>query len=316
MISDILYVIFGVFGLYFGADFLIKGAGKLALKFGLSPLFIGLTVVSLGTSLPEFFVSLYAALNGKSDIVLGNVLGSNIANIGLVLGIAGIVSPVIIQNNIKKMEYPLLLFYSIIFYLMCLNGYIDFKKGIILVLGFILFLYLAYKKSTIDFINNDEIEKIKKLEGSIGLLIFEFIIGAILLNVGSEYLIKGAVNIARKLNIAEAIIGTTMVAVGTSLPELFTSVLAAIKGKDDLGLGNVLGSNIFNLFGVVGSVSIVKKINVSTGILNVQLPAMILFTLLIIPPIYVKKKKGLVLTRIDGIILSVIYSLFIFYLFF
>lgn len=316
MISDILYVIFGVFGLYFGADFLIKGAGKLALKFGLSPLFIGLTVVSLGTSLPEFFVSLYAALNGKSDIVLGNVLGSNIANIGLVLGIAGIVSPVIIQNNIKKMEYPLLLFYSIIFYLMCLNGYIDFKKGIILVLGFILFLYLAYKKSTIDFINNDEIEKIKKLEGSIGLLIFEFIIGAILLNVGSEYLIKGAVNIAKKLNIAEAIIGTTMVAVGTSLPELFTSVLAAIKGKDDLGLGNVLGSNIFNLFGVVGSVSIVKKINVSTGILNVQLPAMILFTLLIIPPIYVKKKKGLVLTRIDGIILSVIYSLFIFYLFF
>jgi cation:H+ antiporter len=269
MIHAIFLLIVGIIALYYGADFLIKGAGKIALLFGLSPLFIGLTIVALGTSLPELFVSMTAAFEGKAALSLGNVVGSNIANIGLVLGVGAIIAKkgLAVKEQLLRFEMPLLLFYSILFFIFCLHGKLNFYHGIVMLflLGF--FLIASYKKSPKEFSDSDEMDEIKKNTGNPAVLIVQILLGGIALDYGADFTVQGAVVIAKVFHLSDAIIGASIVAIGTSLPELFTTIISLIKGNSDIGVGNALGSNILNMFGIMGAVTTITPVVVEKSVL-------------------------------------------------
>jgi len=316
MMEALFFLAIGVLALYYGADFLIKGAGKIALKFGLSPLFIGLTIVALGTSLPELFVSLIAAYNGKASLSLGNVVGSNIANIGLVLGLGAIIAKkgLKVKDQLFRFEMPLLLFYSILFSIFCMYGKLNIFHGFIMILFLLFFLIMSYKNSPKELLNSEEMKEIKKNTGNTIILVAQIIIGGFALDYGADFTVKGAVIIAKAFNLSDAVIGASIVAVGTSLPELFTTIIALMKGQDDIGIGNALGSNIFNIFGVMGVVSIVTPVVVEKSLLYLQIPAMLLITAVLMPLMYTgTDKEGNrqpKISRIEGLLLFIFYIVF------
>jgi cation:H+ antiporter len=306
---DFLGILFGIILLSHGGDVLTKSSVDLSLKFSVPKIIIGMTVVSFATSAPELIVSLNATLNGFSNFAVGNVIGSNIANIGLVLGIITIIYPVNLQQRFYTSDFPILMLSTFLFYLLLITGNkISRGEGIILLVLIsiiLIYLFLYQKKSISEFSDVGDTSKI-----SIPKSIFYVLFSGLLLWLGSETLIKSAISVAKKYEISERVISVTMVAIGTSIPELAASVVASIKKQNDLSIGNLIGSNIFNLLVVIGITSTVLPIEqIESKIIFNDMLWVILFSAIILPLAYLKRKN--VLTRKKGIILLTLYLIFI-----
>ncbi|MGD2121670.1 MAG: calcium/sodium antiporter [Gemmatimonadota bacterium] len=283
-----LLLFFGFLALYFGADWMVRGAARLQGSLGLSPIVIGLTVVSLGTSAPELIVAILATLRGNADIAVGNVLGSNLANIGLILGSTALVRSLLVADRVVRREIPIMILLTLILFPLAMDEEIGRLEGALLV-G-LLALYLTYvfyrgRKAPAPLIS----EYSKLAEGSkrkkgltilldLGLLSA----GTLGLLMGGRAIVESAIYLSRNLGISELGMGLTVVAIGTSLPELATSIMAAMKKQTDIAVGNVIGSNIFNILAVLGVTGVVKPIDVDPGVLWVELPAVVMLSFLVL----------------------------------
>lgn len=254
-----------------GADWLIKGASTLAKKFGLSEIVIGLTIVAFGTSAPEFVVNILGSLHGNGELVVGNIIGSNIANIALVLGLAGLIAPLAIKDSLIRQEIPLGILGIAAIYFLANRNSAEFVlgrfAGVILIFGFVVFLWLIYqsvqKKKSEAAAMAAVVEQEKM---SLGLALIFSAGGLLALAGGGEAVVSSATEIARHFGVSEKLIGLTLVAVGTSLPELVTSIVAVWKKKVDLAIGNVIGSNVFNIFWVLGASAVINPIHFAASI--------------------------------------------------
>ena len=303
MISNFILLILGLVLLIFGGDFLVKSAVSFARKLNVSPFLIGITVVSFGTSAPELMVSIQAALENASGIALGNIVGSNIANIGLVLGLTVILKPI----NVKKRKYffswLVMIFSSLLLIILISDSNISFIDGIIFslcLLGFIL--------SSVKYLKNEEIIEGVEEEKSLLITFFYFLIGCLGLYFGSEFFVNNAVVIAKFLGVAEFIIGITIIAFGTSLPELVTCIVASLKNQNSISIGNLIGSNIFNILAVLGITALVEplyflEMNFSS---TLSLFTMLVFALFLGALLLNKK-----ISRLKGLILLAGYIIYI-----
>lgn len=316
-ILTIVYLVVGFALLVGGAEILIKGASKLAVAIGISPLIIGLTVVAFGTSAPELAVSLNASLHGQADIALGNVVGSNICNILLILGISSLIAPLVVAQQLVRLDVPIMIGVSALVMFFGLDGRIDRSDGVVLFLGGLAYTMFLLYQSQRD--GKSEIqEEIAQLEGrslsakEAGLSALMFAIGAIMLIVGSQLLVNSAVAIAQSLGASPLIIGLTVIAFGTSLPELATSVMATFRGERDLAVGNVIGSNIFNILVVLGLTSAVSETGISVGAsaISFDIPVMLAVAVMCLPIFF----TGNEVSRREGVLLLTYYLLYIWYL--
>jgi len=295
-----------------GGEGLVLGSSRIARRLRINPIVIGLTIVALGTSSPEFVVSLIAAFKGSSDLAIGNIIGSNISNIGLVLGISALIYPIKVQIKVIKTEVPIMIVLSIILYFTAFNLTIGFYEGIILIgslLAFVIYSYFGALKES-----STAEREFKEFLGTnqSGIKNFLFIIlGIIGLIIGAYLVVHAAILTANELGVSELVIGITAVAVGTSLPELSTSIVAAVKKEPDILVGNIIGSNIFNI-GILGLVAIIHPVDVDPNLLRFELPVMLFFTLAALPIM----KTGFRVSRVEGIFLLAFYLLFIVLLFY
>ena len=282
---------------------------ELSYKLSIPKIIIGMTIVSFATSAPELIVSLNATIMGYSDFALGNVLGSNIANLGLVLGIVVVIYPVTIKRRFYYTDFPLLILSTAVFYLfIASNSEISRIEGIImLVLIFLILFYLFYyQKPDTSSLDNDLSLGRQKVSMSFFLLI----ISAVILWLGAETLIKSSISVANKFNVSERIISITMVAIGTSIPELAASVAASLKKHNDLAIGNLIGSNIFNLLVVIGITSTINPITgIDFDIISKDMIWVVVFSFILLPLVYIQKRNKL--NRMKGIILLAMYIAFI-----
>jgi len=293
MLMNVIFVLIGLVGLFFGGNWLVKGASRIAASFGISTLIIGLTIVAIGTSAPELLVSVSAALRGSSGIAVGNVVGSNIANVGLILGVTGIIAPITVQAVLVRREIPIMIVVSIFAYLLLLDGILNRLDGILLLFGFISFNMLFYFLARQQAKEHDAEEEAAAAAGielpddeeeaNILLEVGRVILGIAFLVVGAELLVRGASEIARSVGISELVIGITMVAFGTSLPELATGVIAAMKNENDIVVGNIIGSNIANLLLILGMTSFILPIDIDPGLIQFEFLVMIAFSIMILP---------------------------------
>ena len=274
------YLVIGLIILTFGADVLVKGASRLALSFGVPSLVIGLTVVAYGTSTPELAVSTRAAFTGESEIALGNVVGSNIANVWLILGLSALVSPLLVNNQIIKLELPIMIALSALTYGLSYDGVLSRFDGVVF-LALILIYTIATVRRGRKEVAAQGGEKIT--EHSKGKEVVRALVGLVLLVWGADLFVDGAVEIARSFGVSELVIGLTIVAVGTSMPEIMTSIVASYKGERDIAVGNVVGSNIFNILGVLGLSAVVKPIAVPEVAISFDIPVMILAAIMCAP---------------------------------
>ncbi|MBZ0181454.1 MAG: calcium/sodium antiporter [Melioribacteraceae bacterium] len=306
----ILYLLFGLILLVLGGEGLVRGSSALASRFGVTPLLIGLTIVAFGTSSPELVVSLQAALKGNSDISLGNIIGSNIGNIGLILGISALIMPLKVQVQIIRKEIPFMILISILIAALILTvDSFSFVHGLIFFLMLMTYIFFAIKNSKKEVITKEIIEEYTPQKLNAVLSIVFIIAGLAGLVFGSDLFVKGAVEVAKIFGISDLVIGLTIVAVGTSLPELVTSVIAAIKKETDIAIGNIVGSNIFNILGILGITGMVKEINLNS-ITYADLGVFILFAVLILP----LSRTKFVLQRWEGALLLSVYAGYVVYL--
>ncbi len=307
-----ILILGGLVLLYFGADWLVKGAVTISLKFGLSPLIVGLTVVALGTSLPEALVSIQATLDNQGGIALGNVIGSNILNIALILGLSSLLQPLKVDSHLVKADVPLLVGASFLLIVLLEDFHISRMEGALLLLGIVFYVtgnIMTVKRTSPaeDQIEGMEVpgDPSKHLLRDIGFLI----LGLIALALGSNFLVEGAVDLARIWGLSEALIGLTIVSIGTGTPELATALMAAYRKTADIAIGNAVGSNIFNIFFVVGLAGLIAPIN-GTQISPTDLYVMFGLTFLLLPTVW----TGMVLDRKEGFLFVAIYVAYIYYL--
>jgi cation:H+ antiporter len=307
--NTISLLFFGLIVLIIGGNLLLKAAVSISLKFGIPKLLIGMTVVSLATSAPELIVSIKSALKGSPDLAISNVLGSNIANLGLVLAVTILFSPINISKSVYKKEWPIMMFSALYFLVVVLDGIITKTEGGILVCFLIITI-----SALIKFRDKSEIELEIENEDSIVKSLITLIFGGVFLFYGSEWFIDGAISLANSFGISERIIGITVVSVGTSIPELVTSLVAVFNKEKSISLGNLLGSNIFNVFAVLGLTSLVTPLSVvDNNIISFDIYIMLFFAALVLPLIFFPKKY--VLGRKEGLIILVFYSLYVVNLF-
>ncbi len=315
---DCLWLIIGLALLYFGGEWLVKGAREISLMMGISPLVVGLTVVAFGTSAPELLVSLQANLLDppKGDMALGNVVGSNICNIALILGIGAAIRPMSVHRQVIKREMPFLLVISVVFILLLLDGQIQQVEGLCLFAAVIAYTAFSLREARRAGLGEQAVTSESGEEGikssktgtfaNIGLLLAG--IGALV--VGADRLVLGGSNIARHFNVPEATIALTIVAFGTSLPELATSIVAAVRRQGDIILGNAVGSCIFNVLCVVGLTSSISPLSRTSELRNWDLGVMLAFTLIVFPFIWRDRLLG----RGQGVILLFGYASYVCYL--
>ena len=304
---SIFSILTGFFLLVVGGEYIVRASVSLSLRFKISKFAIGMTVVALATSFPELIVSVNAALSGSPSIAINNVIGSNIANIGLVLSIVSILSFVTVNKNFYKRDWPIMFLFSLQLLIFAINdNLISQIEGATLILTILLFIYFSLKTKEASI--NDEnfnITKVSKFK-----ILFWLIISSISLYAGSEFLVDGAVKLAKELSISEAVISVSVIAIGTSVPELATSVVAIVKKEKGISVGNILGSNIFNIGSVLGITSLIKPITVSQEIFERDIVWMILFAiLLILLAIFPKKNQ---LGKMKGAILLILYFYFLY----
>lgn len=305
----------GVGGLYLGAEGFVRGSARLARYLGISRLVIGLTLVAFGTSAPELAVSLLAALQGTSDLAVGNIVGSNIANIALILGLAALLRPIRVRSSLVRREVPFMIAVSLLFYALAFNGLISRVDGLVLVVGLVVFLVLMYVYRAEGLIEERAADPVVEANPgrarAIALNAGLALGGLLVLLVGARLLVDSAVVLARAFGVSEGIIGLSLVAVGTSLPELATSVVAALRRETAISIGNIVGSNIFNLLSVVGIVALVQPLPVEASWLTREIPIMLLFSLALLP---IMKTRGAV-QRLEGGLLLLGYVVFLIWIF-
>lgn len=305
MLSLVILLV-GVIFLVLGANSLVDGASVIAKRFNIPNIVIGLTIVAFGTSAPELVVNIISALNGKSAITLGNVVGSNIINILVILGITAIIYPLTVTRNTVRFEIPIAFFASVLTYILSKNGVLSRVDGFILLGFFILFLMYNAYLTVMNREENDLDVKNYTLPVAIGITI----LGFILLVLGGKFIVDSAVNLARNFGISERIISVTVVSLGTSLPELATSVVAALKKNTDIAIGNVVGSNIFNIFFILGISAVIAPVDIPNSALIDLILNMIASALLLA---FVIRNYGL--NRIHGLLFLTIYSTYLYSLF-
>lgn len=308
----VLLFVAGIVLLIWGADLLVRGAAHLAALAGISPLVIGLTVVAMGTSAPELAVSLRAALVGQADLTLGNVIGSNIANILLILGLAAVTAPLLVSARILQRELPVMIAVSLLLWLLAADGSISRFDGTVL-----LILLIAFIGAMIVTGRHQPAERAAtprpgagrwSVFQNLGLVLG----GLILLIAGAQWLVDGAVSFARALGVSELIIGLTVVAVGTSLPEIATSILASLRGEREIAVGNVVGSNILNILGVLGLTGVLapEPIVVPAGALAFDLPVLVVCAIVCLPILF----NGRMIARWEGALFLGYYAAYTIYL--
>jgi len=293
VLENFIFVFVGLLGLFFGGNWLVTGASRLARSFGISSLIVGLTVVAFGTSSPELLVSVSAALDGSSDLAVGNVVGSNISNIGLILGMTALVFPVAVKATLIRREIPLMIAITVATTIMAFIGRdIGRVDSVIMLITLVLFNYYMYRLTSKEA-QTEEFQKqaqeydesaepaitVEQRPRELGRLF----LGLIVLVIGAQLTVDGAVEIARTVGISELAIGVTLIAVGTSLPELATSLVASFRKQNDIAIGNIVGSNIFNLLLILGGTALIQPIPVSDRVLQFDILIMLVFSFALIP---------------------------------
>lgn len=315
----ILLFIVGLAFLIVGAESLVRGASRLAAALGIQPLVIGLTVVAFGTSSPELAVSIKSALSGQANIALGNVVGSNIFNVLFILGLSALIVPLIVSEQLIRLDVPIMIALSLLVLVLALDSELSRGDGLLLVGGLIVYLWFLIRQSRRETaLQRDEradisAAQIDKPTRTDWIKNGAFVLGGlILLVLGSRWLVDSAVTFARYLGVSELIVGLTIVAAGTSLPEVVTSAIAAIRGERDIAVGNVVGSNIFNLMGVLGIASLTapEGIPVSSAVIGFDLPVMIAVAVACLPIFF----TGGTITRTEGALLMAYYLAYTLYL--
>lgn len=309
---DIVLLVLGLVVLIFGGEYLVRGAVGFSSTMKLSPLVVGMTVVAFGTSAPELIVSVQSALNGAPGIAIGNVVGSNIANIALVLGITVMIFPIVVDRQTKAVDFPMMIFATVIFFIFAKDGEIAFYEGIVLfaiIIFYTVFLIRYARNKSISEGNKDWEDEMKTPSYWRSLLYLT--LGFVGLYFGSDWFVEGAVGLANVLlendPNRETIIGVTVVAFGTSTPELVASTVAAYRKQSDISVGNLIGSNIFNIFSVIGITAMVKPIPVTDQMLDFDMVWMLAVALLLLLTIAIGKKMG----KIKGVILFSTYVAYI-----
>ena len=309
---DVVLMLLGFALLVVGGDFLVRASVALSLKLNISKMVIGLTVVSFATSLPELLVSLNAALNGSPSIAINNVVGSNIANIGLVLGITALIGTIYVDKTFYRFNWPVLMLFSMLFYYFLSNdNELSTLEGAILFIGLIVFVILVLRKSS-DTEPDDSIDELTVVSNfKIGVWL---LIGGAALYFGSDWLVKGAIVIAQEIGVSEAVISVSIIAVGTSVPELAASVMAVVRNEKAISLGNLIGSNIFNIGSVLGLTAMIKPIIVEDPlIVSRDLIWMLVFAAILLPLAFILKRHEL--KKTEGFVLVFIYGIFIYMVF-
>lgn len=317
MITDLIYLLLGIIGLYFGAEWLVGGSSKLALKVGVSPLVIGLTVVALGTSAPELAVCLRLNFEGRPDAAIGNIVGSNICNILLILGFSSLIRPLKVHRQIIRKELPILLIVSFALILMLINQEVAKWEGVVLCAGIVIYILSSFKGANN---NNESIgEDLSLADVSVEdrrhsktfLLVLLLLSGLILLVLGASFFEKGGIGLAKSFGVSEAVIGLTLLAFGTSLPELATSLVACIKNEGDIIAGNAIGSSIFNILAILGITAMFKPLVVNDINLidySIMIGVVILCWLFIFKKMNLNRiKGGLFLCLYAGYIINILY---------
>ncbi len=316
MITQALLFALGLVTLVIGAEALVRGASRLAISFGVSPLVVGLTVVAFGTSAPEMAVSLGAALDGKPDLAIGNVVGSNIANVLLILGVSALIAPLLVAEQIIRQEIPIMIGASVLMVAMALDGMIGRVESgllVVLVIGYTVFLIRQSRrasKETMDEFATEIPTSSWDRHWSVQLLLVA--IGLAMLVLGADWLVTAAVTFARALGVSELVIGLTIVAVGTSMPEIATSIVAAVRGQRDIAVGNVVGSNVFNIFACIGATGLVASggLPVSEAARNFDLWVMLAVAFACLPILM----TGREIARWEGVVFLGYYAAYLAYL--
>ena len=301
--TDLIYLILGIIGLYFGAEWLVGGSSKLALKIGVSPLVIGLTVVALGTSAPELAVCLRLNLESRPDAALGNIVGSNICNILLILGFSSLIRPLRVHRQIIRKELPILLMVSFALIVMLINKEVASWEGFILCVGIVIYILFSFKGANnsgefkVEGESSSEIDTVSS-QGYNGIVLIALLLaGLILLVLGAFFFEKGGIGLAKAFGVSEAVIGLTLLAFGTSLPELATSIVACMKNEGDIIVGNSVGSSIFNILAILGITALFKPLSVNDINLidySIMIGAVIFCWLFIYKKMELNRIKGVV----------------------
>jgi cation:H+ antiporter len=317
LLMPTLLLIVGLSLLVWGADKLVFGSAALARNYGISPLVIGMTILAMGSSAPEMMVSAAAALDGKTDTAVGNVIGSNIANIALILGITAIIKPLAISSGIIRRELPLMLIVTLLAGGIMYNNYLGFNEGLLLIALFAVFIIAMLYISKSEQKNGDRLLEEQESEIPEGVenkkALFWVVVGLILLPVGANMLIDNAVVIAKYFGMSDLVIGLTIIALGTSLPELAASVAGVLKGEDDMAAGNIIGSNVFNILAVMGIPALINPSEISPDLMNRDFYVMMGVSILLL---FMALGKSRSINRIEGSILVTCFLAYQGYLFY
>lgn len=309
MVITTLILLAGLVFLILGGEFLVRGATGIALRAKISPLVVGLTVVAFGTSAPELLVSVQSALAGNPDIAMGNVVGSNICNLALVLGITAVIMPIQVHADSIKFDWPMTMASSALLYFLVFDGWVNTWEGALFVSILIIYSVFIIRKSrketkaSIADINEADLPE---PSGHAGLDFLYLVIGGIGLYFGSGWFVESASSLAAYMGVTERVISITVVALGTSLPELVTSAVASFRKETDLAVGNLLGSNIFNVLSILGITSLVKQVEVNVEIREVDMLWMLAITAIVFPMMLIKRR----VSRIEGALLLTIYCVY------
>lgn len=305
---NLFFIFFGFLLLVIGGEFIVRSSVALSLKFNISKLVIGMTVVAFATSLPELIVSINAALSNSPAIAINNVIGSNIANIALVLSIISILSFIKVDKNFYRQDWPIMFGFSILLTVFCITDmFLNQVEGAILVVSLLFFIYFSLKKSN-NKLNIDDIDD-KLVSTSNTKIIIWLLISSVSLYFGAEFLVNGAVNFAKQINISEAVISVSIVAIGTSIPELAASLIAIAKKEKGISVGNLIGSNIFNIGSVLGITAIIKPIQIAQEIIERDIIWMLFFALLLLFMVILPRRNDL--GKLKGFFMLLLYFVFI-----
>jgi cation:H+ antiporter len=306
----LFWMFLGFLLLVLGGEFIVRASIAISLKFNISKVVIGMTVVAFATSLPELLVSLKAAVNGSSSIAINNVIGSNIANIGMVLGLTAIIGNIPVVKSFYRLDWPVMIFFSLMLYLFLYNdNLLSSFEGLILFTSLIIFLFFVIRYNANDLSVADTIDENLNETSGIKILIWT-IFASFSLYYGAEWLVASAIDLAKSIGVSEAVISVSVIAIGTSIPELATSVIAIAKNEKGISIGNLIGSNIFNIGSVLGLTTIIKPILITdSNILDRDIIWMLVFASLILILSLLPKKNNI--SKIKGLLLVVFYSVFI-----
>jgi len=309
LVLQVLVMVAGIGVLYFGAEWLVRGAARLAGTLGVSPIVVGLTVVSFGTSAPELVVAVVASVRGNADLAIGNVLGSNLANIGLILGITALIRPLDVAARVVWREVPLMLLVTAALFPLASDHALSRGDGVILLMalaGYLLFVFQSVEGEAPEIMEEyeDFMKAASQRPGRLNLTDVGLVVGGCAgLVAGGYAIVEGAVAVATYLGVSQVVIGLTVVAVGTSLPELATSVVAALRKEADIAVGNIIGSNIFNVAAILGTASVVRPMHISESVLTRELPAVMVMSVMLLPMLRTRWR----IDRWEGAVLLVCY---------